>query len=425
HGADLELVLEALRRVHREQPGSFELCLVGVAHNPPGDPWIRQIPVPEGMTAYPLFMQWLSSLPSFDFGIAPLEDNLFNRRKSAIKYFDYTHLGLPTVASAVGPYPGAINHGVTGLLVENTPQAWYETLVDLIANRPDASVMVSPARANMADGTAEKSRVRMESIAALTEDQNHASSNAEQVEFNGANLNLTREQIADAFLFGDGIEIGALQNPLSVPRTASVKYVDRMPKDQLYEHYPELKSHTLVDVDIVDDGETLALFADASVDFVIANHFIEHSEDPISTIRNMIRVLKPGGAVFLAVPDKRATFDSDRDPTPLSHVLEDDGNQGAASRRKHYEEWVEIVEPHFGRTYSAGEPFESRVAGLMKQRYSIHFHCWEPSGFRELLDHLRTELQSFEIPLCVTRQDEFIAILTKLPADLSIDDAVR
>ena len=43
-------------------------------------------------------------------------------------------------------------------------------------------------------------------------------------------------------------------------------------------------------------------FADASFDYVRANHSLEHVLDPGETLRSMHRVLKPGGMLFLGVP---------------------------------------------------------------------------------------------------------------------------
>ena len=40
-------------------------------------------------------------------------------------------------------------------------------------------------------------------------------------------------------------------------------------------------------VDVVDDAQTLATFPDESVDFVIANHVLEHLEDPIGALENV------------------------------------------------------------------------------------------------------------------------------------------
>jgi hypothetical protein len=37
---------------------------------------------------------------------------------------------------------------------------------------------------------------------------------------------------------------------------------------------------------VVDDGTRLASFADGSLDFVIANHMLEHFEDPIAALEH-------------------------------------------------------------------------------------------------------------------------------------------
>jgi len=55
----------------------------------------------------------------FDIGLAPLRPHVFNRSKSYIKALEYAALGIPTVASAVGPYEAFIKPEETGLLVRH------------------------------------------------------------------------------------------------------------------------------------------------------------------------------------------------------------------------------------------------------------------------------------------------------------------
>ena len=130
-----------------------------------------------------------------------------------------------------------------------------------------------------------------------------------------------RRSVADHYLKGKGIEIGALHNPLNVPDTIRVQYVDRMSVADLKKHYPELSDLPLVEVDILDDGEELTRIPSASQDFVIANHFIEHCQNPIKTIQSMLRVLKPTGILYLGIPDKRYTFDVHRPLTTIRPSL--------------------------------------------------------------------------------------------------------
>jgi predicted SAM-dependent methyltransferase len=219
---------------------------------------------------------------------------------------------------------------------------------------------------------------------------------------------LRRRHISRLYLRGEGLEIGALHRPLRVPASVSVRYVDRMDVADLRAHYPELRKAHLVDVDIIDDGETLGSQADASADFIIANHFIEHTQDPIGTIANHLRVLRPGGVLYLAVPDRRHTFDVDRTPTPVDHIMRDHRDGPAWSRPIHQEEWARLVEK------VAPEGVAERVRWLEDHDYSIHFHVWNPDEFRLLLEFARDhEHLPFTIEQVARNGHEFIAILRR------------
>ena len=204
------------------------------------------------------------------------------------------------------------------------------------------------------------------------------------------------------------MEIGALHSPLPLPPDATVRYVDRMDCTGLRNHYPELAAETLVEVDIVDDGETLSSQQDSSVDFVIANHFIEHTQDPLGTLANHLRVLRPGGVLYLAVPHRRRTFDADRRPVSLEHIVRDHREGPDWSRALHQEEWARLVDKVPAAEVAA------RVQELEQSDYSIHFHVWAPREFRALLEYARSEMQlPFTIETLRHNGYEFIAVLKR------------
>ncbi|MBE9041711.1 glycosyltransferase [Oscillatoriales cyanobacterium LEGE 11467] len=218
-----------------------------------------------------------------------------------------------------------------------------------------------------------------------------------------------RRQIANKYIKGDGIEIGALHSPLPVPEAANVRYVDRMSVFDLRLQYPEMNELLLVDVDIIDDGEVLSTVDDNSLDFAIANHLIEHCQNPIQTLQNYFRVLKPGGILYLAVPDKRYTFDVDRPVTSLEHLIEDYTEGPERSRISHFEEYVRMVDRTPEKKVSA-----RLLYLLIDLDYSIHFHVWTPSAFTELLLYCQQEFEDkFAIELMQSNEDEFIFVLRK------------
>jgi SAM-dependent methyltransferase len=209
---------------------------------------------------------------------------------------------------------------------------------------------------------------------------------------------IDRKLLSSAFINGKGIEIGALHNPLSVAPGVEVSYLGHLGKTDLYDHYPELREHDLVEVDIIDNGETLKNVASSSQDFIIANHFIEHCEDPILALKNIFRALKTFGVLYMAVPDKRFTFDIDREETSMGHLWEDHLDGAAKSRKVHYYEWAKFVERHNGTLPkdASNETIIERASYLERKNYSIHFHVWCCQSFLNLLEELRkTQTVSF------------------------------
>src|SRR5262249_20386798 len=151
-----------------------------------------------------------------------------------------------------------------------------------------------------------------------------------------------RDRLSQEFVRGAGIEIGAMQNPLFVQPGVQVRYVDRWDVAELRRQVrdiPLLRDKPMVPVDILDEGATLATIPDESQDFVIANHFLEHVQDPIGTIKRHLQVLKPGGILFLGLPDRRVTFDRRRPVTPLEHLYRDHAEGPAWSFHEHVREW--------------------------------------------------------------------------------------
>ncbi len=221
---------------------------------------------------------------------------------------------------------------------------------------------------------------------------------------------LGRLTVADRYLRGEGLEIGALQDPMPLKNGARARYVDIASTEELRKMYPAKTRRYMVDVDIVDDGEKLGKVADASQDFVASNHFFEHCEDPIGTLFNMLRVVRGGGIVYLSIPDKRKIFDEGRQATTVEHVVRDYEKGPEISRREHYREVAEIAAGAGGATAVA-----TKLAELEEKEFRIHFHCWSQTDFLELLCSLqrREGFPAFDIVEFVANQREMIVVLKK------------
>jgi SAM-dependent methyltransferase len=211
------------------------------------------------------------------------------------------------------------------------------------------------------------------------------------------------------YIRGSGIEIGALNRPLQTYHRARVRYVDRLPTDQLRLDFPEIADQTLVEVEQVEDGEKLASIADESCDFVIANHMIEHTRNPIGAIGNMFRVLKPNGILYMAVPDKRFTFDAERTLTSYEHLKRDYFESPEWSDAEHYLDWITGV----GKERDESEAGR-RASEIQAGRANIHFHVWTQREFIELVLSLRRDFQlPIEIEAMIKNSQELVVVLRK------------
>jgi SAM-dependent methyltransferase len=201
----------------------------------------------------------------------------------------------------------------------------------------------------------------------------------------------TRASIAAMFLRGAGLEIGAFTQPTDLPPHATVEYYDRFPPEAIRKFYDETCGRPLVEPTYYGDAQFLhGIPPEKTFDFVIANHVIEHFEDPISFLKVLPTVLNPAGRAMIIAPNKRFTFDQGRELTPFEHLVDDHLGGAPRNRMPHYVEWVARVD---GLT---GEAAELRVKQLEGDDFSIHFHVWDENAF---VNFITAAIDKFKLPL--------------------------
>lgn len=194
-------------------------------------------------------------------------------------------------------------------------------------------------------------------------------------------------------LVGQVLEVGPGNSPFPVAPSARVTYIDRRVEGGRDVNWPELKGqphgpdphlNLNVDVDRLDPIEN------ASFDTVIASHVIEHVANPLRTLQEFHRVLRPGGRLVLIVPDRTRTFDRVRQPTTLRHLLDEHARNVAEVSEEHIREFCQAiysqppVHPPKVREWHNPATLDSDGFALMRRR-SIHVHCWAPEEFAVLI----------------------------------------
>lgn len=190
---------------------------------------------------------------------------------------------------------------------------------------------------------------------------------------------MNRAELILKYLKGSGLEIGGGHAPMPVSEGVRVTYVERVPIEELRKNYPNALDLNY----IVDNGERLYTFPTKSQDFVINSHVLEHCQDTIGSLKNWIRVLKPGGYLWMAIPEKTQTFDKDRNVTSFDHMELDYLKGPEHSAEHHYREYFSVVDG------TKGAELQSRVQHALANEVNIHFHCWDEPAMREMFDRLK------------------------------------
>ncbi len=122
-----------------------------------------------------------------------------------------------------------------------------------------------------------------------------------------------------------GIEFGPLDCPLVAKDDGRILYIDYTTADVLrarHAHRPGKDPSAIVDVDRVwNDALPRVLRDDAPLDYALASHVLEHVPNLVGWLGEVAQVLRPGGRLCLAVPDKRYTFDHQRAPSGLTEAM--------------------------------------------------------------------------------------------------------
>jgi tetratricopeptide (TPR) repeat protein len=131
HRQDIEAVSNVIAQVLRVCPhvdfaymGDEAICR------------IMSVVLPSGRTTYTppgSLDEYLNFLQKLDIGIAPLQDNPYNRCRSDVKFLEYASRGVVPVLSSLTPYKNSVQHGKTGFLYDS-PQQLLSILSMLICN---------------------------------------------------------------------------------------------------------------------------------------------------------------------------------------------------------------------------------------------------------------------------------------------------
>ncbi|BCQ25586.1 methyltransferase domain-containing protein [Caballeronia sp. NK8] len=123
-------------------------------------------------------------------------------------------------------------------------------------------------------------------------------------------------------LSGLGLELGPYDQPTVFKTEAQVRYLDWKNREQLVREcsHPDLIEH-IPEIDYVVSSNRYGDYISDKFDYIIANHVMEHAPNMIQWLADLCAMMNDGGILFLALPDKKFSFDKYRPDTALSHFV--------------------------------------------------------------------------------------------------------
>ncbi|HEY0184014.1 MAG TPA: class I SAM-dependent methyltransferase [Rhodopila sp.] len=221
---------------------------------------------------------------------------------------------------------------------------------------------------------------------------------------------------------GHGLEIGPSFDPL-FPKNEGfeVDIVDHASAEDLRRKYRDergIDCSRIEEVDHVWDGRPLTevIGRTACYDYIVASHVIEHTPDLLGFLKECDGLLKPGGVLFLAVPDKRRCFDILRPLSTTGGVL-----QAHLERRTRHIPAVAFDHVAYFATLDGVGAWPARSSGDLNLANELSFaraiyerslassdyydfHAWTfcPSSFRMILKDLN------DLGALSLREDKFL-----------------
>jgi ubiquinone/menaquinone biosynthesis C-methylase UbiE len=160
----------------------------------------------------------------------------------------------------------------------------------------------------------------------------------------------------------------------------------KIKEGNLYNYYKNKKGFQFI-----GEAAHLKEVNDASYDFVLSCHSLEHVANPIKALKDWSRVMKIKGRLVLVLPDKEFTFDNKRPVTTLAHLIEDYKNNTTEEDSTHFEEVIEMHDFKHDAFVQSKEDLIKRT-NLNIENRAVHHHVFNLDLVKELLVYCDFEM---------------------------------
>jgi SAM-dependent methyltransferase len=205
-----------------------------------------------------------------------------------------------------------------------------------------------------------------------------------------------------------GLEIGGPSSVFSdgglLPLYRAVQSLDNCVfAEQTHWGERQIAGHTFIyhpkkrpGANIIRDATSLSGMRDASYEFILASHVIEHIANPIKALVEWGRVLGAHGAVVAILPFYRSTFDHWRTPTTIEHMEMDYRNDTSENDLSHLEEILALHDLSRSPEVGSAQKFRERSLRNFENR-CLHHHVFDEHNSRGLFERAGFFIHTVEL----------------------------
>lgn len=132
------------------------------------------------------------------------------------------------------------------------------------------------------------------------------------------------------------------------------------------------------------EATALTGLGDATYDFLLSSHCLEHVANPLAALAEWRRVVRPGGALVLLLPDPTRTFDHRRPITTLAHLQADLANDTGEDDSTHLAEILALHDLRRDPWAGTIDEFRARSERNATNR-CLHHHVFDLALMRAAL----------------------------------------
>ncbi|OBI15431.1 hypothetical protein A5712_28315 [Mycobacterium sp. E2327] len=170
-----------------------------------------------------------------------------------------------------------------------------------------------------------------------------------------------------------------------------------------YKYYPRRRGRQFI-----AEATDLAEIGSSRYEFLLSSNCLEHVANPLKALIEWKRVIQPGGALILVLPNKESNFDHRRPFTRFEHLLDDFNGDVGEDDLTHLDEILALHDLPMDPPAGDLEHFRQRSLKNFENR-TLHHHVFDVPLIEKVLHHVGFEI----LDTTITRTDFFALGLKK------------